>query len=354
METKVNLTTLLHKARQVGASDVHVVVGLSPLLRINGQIIAAKGEPMTADALKELVYEPLSELQKQRLERELGLCYSMMFGQLDRARVTTYFRNGLPELSIRLSEPTMRTRQQLGLPTICDEMAHKPNGLIIITGPTGVGKTTTFHYIIDLLNAAYRRKIITIEDPVEYTHTFKQSIVIQQEVLTDVHDFALALRHVLRQDPDVIGVGEMRDRETVYTALLAAETGHLVIATLHTPGAMEVVQRITASFPEGQQDEVRFMLAGTLQGVIAQDLLPRTDGKGRVLATEILLATAAVRHLIRENQPHRLISEMQAGRKFGMMTMDHALLDLYQRGEITYDTAVSKARYPDHIERRSA
>ncbi|MEX0887023.1 MAG: PilT/PilU family type 4a pilus ATPase [Phycisphaeraceae bacterium] len=350
----MKLHTLLAAARHHEASDLHLVVGLPPLLRIDGSIATLKGDAVTADRARALAHELLNDAQKQRLEHDRALCFSTIFGEYDRARVAVYFRDGRPELSIRLSETAIRTREQLGLPAIVDDLARRPNGLIIITGPTGVGKTTTFHYMIDLINAEFRKKIVTIEDPIEYTHRFKRSVVVQQEVLSDVHDFAGALRHVLRQDPDVIGIGEMRDRETMYTALVAAETGHLVIATLHTPGAVEVVQRITASFPEGQQEEVRFMLASTLQAVLAQQLLPRAVTDGRVLATEILVGTSGVLHMIRENALHRVYSEMQAGRKHGMVTRDHTLLELYQRGDIAYDTAISLARYPEVIQQRSA
>ncbi len=195
---------------------------------------------------------------------------------------------------------------------------------------------------------------MTIEDPIEYVHAFKRSIVVQQEMLTDAKDFATSLRHVLRQDPDVIAVGEMRDRDSIHTALLAAETGHLVIATLHTPGAIDVVQRLVSAFPGGQQQEIQFLLANVIQGVVAQQLLPRAGSKGRIVCCELLIGTPAVRRHIREGAAHQLMSEMQGGRKFGMVTLDHSLLDLYQRGEISYDTAVSLAKSPDSIRVRAA
>ncbi len=324
------------------------------MFRVDGEIVAAKGDIVTAEAAHALAYECLNDEQKHRLEQDWQLCFSTTFGEKDRARVTIYYRNGSPELSIRLSEPIIRTREQLGLPSVIDDLVRRPNGLILITGPTGVGKTTTFHYCIDLINDESRKKIITIEDPVEYTHASKRALVIQQEVLTDVRSFQQALVHVLRQDPDVIGIGEMRDRETIYTALMAAETGHLVIATLHTPDTVQSVQRIVSAFPEGQQTEVRLMLANSIQAVIAQQLHLDAQGKRRVLSCEVLIGTAGVRHHIRENSIHKLYTEIQAGRKFGMITMDHALLDLYQKGVITYDTALTSAREPGTIERRTA
>jgi twitching motility protein PilT len=351
----MKLHALLQTARHHHASDLHIVVGVPPIFRKDGHIVTAKGDSVTAEYATALAFELINDEQRSKLDRDLALCFSTRFGDdEDRARVAVYYRNGTPEMSIRLSEKHIRSREELGLPPVVDELARKPNGLILITGPTGTGKTTTFHYMIDLINAEYRRKIVTIEDPIEFTHKYKRSIVIQQEVLTDVLDFNSALRHVLRQDPDVICVGEMRDRETIYTALMAAETGHLVIATLHTPGCAEVIQRIGSAFPEGQQSEVRFMLANALQGVISQQLMPRAGGEGRALACEILIGTSGVRKQVRDNEGHRLYSEMQAGGKFDMTTMDRSLLQLYQRGDISYDTAVSLARYPEQISKRSA
>ena len=349
----MDLASLIRAGRKFNASDIHVVVNVTPVFRIDGEIITSKGEVITPETARALAYERLNDAQKQRLERDLMLCYSATFGD-DRARVSIYFRNGNPELSIRLCERTIRTREELGLPSVVDDLARKPSGLVVITGPTGVGKTTTFHYLLDLINSERRGKIITIEDPVEYIHAFKRSIVIQQEVLSDVHDFRRALVHVLRQDPDVIGIGEMRDQETVHTALTAAETGHLVIATLHTPSTVELLERLVSTFPEGQQSEIRYMLANTIQGVIAQQLLPRATGKGRVLCYEVLTGTAGVRHHIRQNAMHKIYTEIQSGQKYQMETMDHCLLNLYQRGEISYDMAVSMARYPDSIQDRLA
>jgi twitching motility protein PilT len=347
----MNLTSLLRTGRKHNASDIHVVVGLPPLFRVDGELITSKGEPTTAEDARALAGESLNQEQKERLERDWQLCLSMTFGERDRARLTIYYRNGCPEMSIRLSEQGIRSREELNLPPIVDEVARKPNGLLIITGPTGVGKTTTFHYLIDLINTESRKKIITIEDPVEYIHPAKRGLVIQQEVLTDVRSFALALPHVLRQDPDVIAIGEMRDRETMYTALMAAETGHLVIATLHTPDAVQSMQRIISAFPEGQQIEVRLMLANAIQAVVAQTLLPDPQGKRRRLCCEVLIGTHGVRHNIRDNTVHKLYSELQAGRKHGMTTMDQALLELYQKGDISYDTAVTAARDPAAIKK---
>jgi len=350
----MNLKVILAAAREHKASDAHILVGLPPMFRIGGDIVASTARVMTPEAIASLLRDFITPEQNRRLEEDWQLCVSVVTPDVGRCRVTVYRRNGQNELSIRMSESTIRTRAQLRLPAIVEEFARRPHGLVILTGPTGVGKTTTFHYMLDLINAERAAKIVTIEDPVEFVHTFKRSIIVQQELLTDVMDFTSALRHVLRQDPDVIGIGEMRDRETIYTALMAAETGHLVIATLHTPGAVEVVQRLVSAFPDGQQDEIRFMLSNVLQGVVAQGLLPRAAEKGQTLCCEVLVATQAVRNQIRENTTHQLYSEMQAGRRFGMATMDQSLLELYQQGEIAYDTAITQARRPDDIRKRAS
>jgi twitching motility protein PilT len=236
---------------------------------------------------------------------------------------------------------------------VLEELTRLQNGLILLAGPTGVGKTTTLNFMIDLINHNRRAKIVTIEDPVEFVHDNLRSIVVQQEVGTDVHSFREALVHVLRQDPDVIVIGEMRDLETIETALIAAETGHLVLATLHTPDTVQTIQRIYSVFPANQQNAIVIQLASTLQAAVAQKLLPRADGRARVLACEVLVTTPAARNHIRERKEHVLYSEMQTGRKLQMQTMDSSLLELYQKGDITYDVALSHAREPDFLRHRT-
>ncbi len=255
-------------------------------------------------------------------------------------------------MSFRFCGERVATREELGLPAKIDEMARKPNGLFLITGPTGAGKTTTLNYLVNLINSERRCKVVTIEDPIEFVHQNNRAIVVQQEVLTDVHSFNRALIHVLRQDPDVIVVGEMRDAEAMTTALTAAETGHLVLATMHSPSVAHAMERIIGIFEGNAQRQVVLQLANSLQGIIAQDLLPSADRSRRLLAYEFLVANNAVRNLIRENQLHFLENTMQTAAKDGMVLMDNCLYDLYCKCLISYDTAMSRARHPDHISRK--
>jgi twitching motility protein PilT len=340
----VTLDQILVAGRELGASDIHLVRGVAPAFRVHGEIRMAKLPPLTDESLRSLLEEMLTDKQREVLAQEWQLCFSRTWDGVGRFRASVYFHGGCPELAIRVSETTVRPREALRLPPIIDELTRRPNGLVLITGPTGVGKTTTLNYMVDMINRERRAKIITIEDPVEFTHENQRSIVVQQEVYTDTPSFSKALVHFLRQDPDVIAVGEMRDLDTIATALTAAETGHLVLATLHTPDAVQTIQRIYGAFPADQQNHVIYQLSNSLQAIIAQNLLPRADGKGLCLACEVCVATPSVRKVIRDGDSHLLINEIQMGKKFQMQSMDTALLDLYQRGEITYDTAVSCAR----------
>jgi twitching motility protein PilT len=269
-------------------------------------------------------------------------------------RATFYRRNGHPEMSCRFCGDRIPTREELGLPEKIDELARKPNGLVLVTGPTGAGKTTTLNYMLELINNERRCKIVTIEDPIEFVHPNKRAIVVQQEVLTDVRSFNRALIHVLRQDPDVIVVGEMRDFEAISTALTAAETGHLVLATMHSPNVSHALERIVGVFEGSAQRQIILQLSNALQGIIAQELLPAADRTRRVLAYELIVANSAVRNLIRENQVHQLENTIQTGRKEGMTLMDNCLYDLYCKALITYDTALSRARHPEQIVRQKA
>lgn len=343
------LGKILEGAWARGASDIHLIRGMAPVLRINGDIHVSQGKPLDETALGDLIDKMLSPRQREILQDRLRLCFSRYAEGLGRFRASVYFHAGCPELAIRLCEKTVRSAAELGLPPVVEDFCRMQNGLILLAGPTGVGKTTTLNFMIDVINHNRRAKIVTIEDPVEFVHDNLRSIIIQQEVGTDVPSFREALVHVLRQDPDVIVIGEMRDMETIETAMIAAETGHLVLATLHTPDTVQTIQRIYSVFPANQQNSIIIQLASTLQGAIAQKLLPRADGRGRVLACEVLVTTPAARNHIRERKEHNLYSEMQTGRRQQMQTMDSALLDLYQKGEITYDTALSHARDPNSI-----
>jgi len=344
-----NLERILKGAARHKASDVHLVCGLAPVFRIHGEMSPIAGEPLDPQALQAIFEESTTARQREIFEKEWQLCFSRQAEGVGRYRASIYYRAGCPEFAIRLCETSVRSAEALGLPSIVEELTHRTSGLVLVTGPTGVGKTTTLNFMIDAINHHRRAKIITIEDPVEYVHHNARSLIIQQEVGTDVKTFRGALAHVLRQDPDVIVIGEMRDLETIETTLMAAETGHLVLATLHTPDAVQTVQRVSSVFPGEQQNAIIVQLANSLLAIIAQKLLPRADGRGCVPACEVCIATPAVRHHIREQQPHLLYSEMQTGRRLRMQTMDSALRDLYERGEITYDVALSNAREPESL-----
>jgi twitching motility protein PilT len=340
---------LLEAVSDFNASDLHLIAGVPPAFRVNGEIILADEDAMTAEEVTELAASLLNEQQQAKLETDWELCISLQHEKVGRMRATFYRRNGHPELSLRFCGHRIAARSELGLPEKIDEMARRPNGLVLITGPTGAGKTTTLNYLVDVINNERRCKIVTIEDPIEFVHDNKRAIVVQQEVLTDVRSFNHALIHVLRQDPDVIVVGEMRDHETIETALTAAETGHLVLATMHSPNVSHALERIIGVFEGNAQRQIILQLANSLQAIIAQDLLPATDRSRRVLAYELLVANGAVRNMIRENQFHQLENMVQTGRKEGMVLMDNCLYDLYCKCLISYETAVSRARHPENF-----
>jgi twitching motility protein PilT len=292
-----------------------------------------------------------NDTQRQKFEQDWELCLSLFHPDAGRMRVTLYRRNGNPELSFRFCGTQIPSREELGLPPQVDDLARKPNGLMLITGPTGSGKTTTMNYMVNTINQERRCKIVTIEDPIEFVHENRCAIVIQQEVRTDVRSSNRALIHVLRQDPDVIVIGELRDPEAIATALTAAETGHLVIATMHSPSVVQAVERIVGVFEGSTQRQVILQLANSLQGIIVQELLPAIDRNRRVLAYEVVTATGAVRNIIRESQLHQLENILQMGRKEGMMLMDNCIYHLDCKCRISYDTAVSHARNPEKIQK---
>jgi len=344
---------LLATASEYGASDLHLIAGVPPAYRVNGEIILADEDALTPEVVTPMAEALLNDVQREKFEREWELCISLLHPTAGRVRVTFYRRNGHPEMSFRFCGDRIPNREELGLPAKIDDMARRPNGLFLITGPTGAGKTTTLNYMVDVINSERRCKIITIEDPIEYVHENKRAIVVQQEVLTDTHSFNRALVHGLRQDPDVIVVGEVRDHEAIATALKAAETGHLVLATLHSPSVALALERIVGVFEGSAQRQIVLQLANALQGIIAQELLPAVDRSRRVLAYELLVSSGAVRNLIRENNLHQLENCIQTGGRDGMVLMDSCLYELYCRCQISYDTALSRARNPDRIAKRA-
>jgi twitching motility protein PilT len=346
------LDAFIAAALDLRASDLHIIAGVPPAFRVNGDILFADHDALSAHEAAEITYSLLNVDQRQQFEREWELCISIPHENAGRIRATIYKRNSHPELSIRFCGDRIPSREQLGLPQKVDDLARKPNGLVLVIGPTGAGKTTTLNYMIDLINAERRCKIVTVEDPIEFVHQNKNAIIIQQEVLTDTHSFDRALVHILRQDPDVIVVGEMRDHETISAALTAAETGHLVLATMHSPNVSHAFERIVGVFEGSAQRQIILQLANTLQGIIAQDLLPSVDRGSRVLACELLVANGAVRNVIRENNMHMLETLIQTGGKDGMVLMDACIYDLYCRALITYDTALSRARNPDRMTKK--
>ncbi|MGI9953183.1 type IV pilus twitching motility protein PilT [Moorellaceae bacterium AZ2] len=335
----IHVNDILGAATEACASDVHLTVGLPPVFRRHGRLeVQEAWPPLTAAVMETLVQQILGPRWEEFIQRkELDLAYSIP--GLGRFRVNVFYQRGSMGAAIRLVGSVIRTLDELGLPPVVGDLADQPHGLILVTGPTGSGKSTTLAAMIDRINERRACHIITLEDPIEYLHHHKRSIVNQREIGIDSPSFASALRAALRQDPDVILVGEMRDLETIATAITAAETGHLVLATLHTGSAVQSIDRIIDVFPPHQQPQVRIQLADVLVGVVTQQLLPRADGRGRVAAVEILIATPAVRNLIREGKTHQIVSLMQTGGRFGMQTMEMAVKQLESKGIICLENS---------------
>jgi twitching motility protein PilT len=340
----MDLKELLLLTVKEKASDLHLTENSPPVLRIDGVLVFIDKPPLTRDELKKMIYAVLTDGQIKKFEEEKELDFSLALTGMDRFRVNVHIQRGSIEAAMRRISIYIPTMEELNLPPVIAEMARKPNGLVLLTGPTGTGKTTTLASMINLINAERAVVITCIEDPIEYLHTNKRSIIKQREVYRDTNSFAEALKRCLRQDPDVIVVGEMRDLETISTALTAAETGHLVLATLHTPDAPQTIERIIDVFPPYQQQQVRLQLAAALQGVISQQLIPRATGKGRILCAEVMIATPGVRNMVRERQTEQIRTAIQTGAAFGMKTMDKSLKDLCDKGLITYETALSHVR----------
>lgn len=347
MTRPITITDLLAEAVERGASDLHLTQNAPPILRIDGELEPLNMPALTAADTQRMVYSLLNDSQKAKFEEVWELDASVEVAQVGRFRVNVHKQRGAVEAAFRVVNENIRTLRQLGLPPVCEEIARRTSGLVLVTGPTGSGKTTTLAAMINQINDEQHRMIISIEDPIEYIHKNRKSIIKQREVTSDTRSFADALRHVLRQDPDVVVIGEMRDLETIATALTAAETGHLVLATLHTPDAVQTVDRIVDVFPPYQQQQVRIQLASTLQAVIAQQLVPIPGGRGRVVACEVLLANVAVRNVIRNSKTEQLYSLMQTSSELGMITMDKSLKKLYEQGLISYDEALRRCRFPE-------
>jgi len=334
----VNLRALLEEMIERDASDLHITAGDKPKLRIDGDITDANVEVvLTPKDTLQLAYSILTENQKKRFETEDELDFSFGIQNLARFRGNCFKQRGCVSLVIRQIPFNIRTFEELGLPNAVAKMAERPRGLVLVTGPTGSGKSTTLAAMIDKINRERRGHIITVEDPIEFIHRHQSCIVNQREVGTDTKSFSNALKYSLREDPDVILVGEMRDLETMQAALTIAETGHLCFATLHTNSAAEAINRMIDVFPSHQQGQVRAQLAFVLEGIVTQTLLPRAKGRGRAMAAEILVVTPAIRALIRDNKIHQINSSMQAGKKFGMQTLNDSLYNLYMSREVVLD-----------------
>jgi twitching motility protein PilT len=346
----VNLRALLEEVIEKDASDLHIVAGERPKLRVDGDIVSASStEVLTPKDTLSLAYSVLTENQKKRFETESELDFSFGIQNLARFRGNVFKQRGCVSMVIRQIPFNVKTFDELGLPSVVADLANRPRGLVLVTGPTGSGKSTTLAAMIDKINKELKGHIITVEDPIEFIHRHQGCIVNQREVGTDTQSFSAALKYALRQDPDVVLVGEMRDLETVQAALTIAETGHLAFATLHTNSAMESINRIIDVFPSHQQSQVRAQLAFVLEGVVTQTLLQRVKGRGRVMAAEIMVCTPAIRALIRDEKIHQIESAMQAGKKYGMQTLNDAMYQLYLGREVTKQECLRVSSRPNEF-----
>ncbi len=346
----VNMDRLLHACVTQGASDVHITVGKPPVFRIHGSLRSLETKVLEPDDTTALMKSIAPERNQQELQEEGGTDFGFAFGDMARFRVSVFRQKGNISMVLRLIPNKIMSFEEIGLPKVCAALCRRPRGMFLVTGPTGSGKTTTLATMINYINENLDRHIVTIEDPIEYYHSHKKSIINQREVGNDVPSFNEALRRVLRMDPDVILVGELRDLETIEAAVRAAETGHLVFSTLHTTSASGTVTRIIDVFPPNQQEQIRTQLSGNLIAVLSQELCPLAVGKGRVAAYEFMVVTPAIANLIRENKPYRIDSSIQTGRKLGMQLLDDHLWELYDAGRITYEEMLVKARQPGALQ----
>ena len=351
-ELKVNLHQLLRAMIEKGASDLHIATGSPPLLRVDGSVVPLKLPPLGPVETKQLAYSVLTEDQRRTFESEKELDLSFGVKGLSRYRANLFMQRGAVSAAFRAIPFKILTFEELGLPAAAAELCNKDRGLVLVTGPTGSGKSTTLAAMIDKINSETRQHIITVEDPIEYLHAHKRCLINQREVGHDTKGFKVALKYVLRQDPDVVLVGEMRDLETIEAALTIAETGHLVFATLHTNSAVQSINRIIDVFPPHQQAQIRAQLSFVLEGVMSQLLLPRAGGAGRALALEVMMPNAAIRNLIREDKVHQIYSQMQVGQgKHGMQTMNQSLFSLASKRLISMEEALGRS--PDQDELRT-
>ncbi len=352
MGISMKIDELLAKARQIGASDLHVSVGIPPKCRINGELKALTRDAVMPKDSKELVEQMIPGRLVERFNQDGEIDFSYAINGLGRFRVNVFKQRGTLSFVIRVVNSEIPDPEKLGLSPSVIELATKKRGLVLVTGPTGSGKSTTLASLINIINQNYSKHIITLEDPIEYLHRHGKSIVNQREVGIDTQSYAGALRAALREDPDVILVGEMRDLDTIATAVTAAETGHLVFSTLHTIGAVPTIERIIDVFPTNQQGQIRIQLATLLEAIISQQLLPTADRKGRVAAFEVMYANSAIRNLIREAKPHQIPSIIQTSRSVGMITMDDAITELYERRKITREDAILFAQDKSNLKKR--
>ena len=347
----VHIDELLEIVVEKGATDLHMAVGLPPILRIDGRLVRLPYESFTPEVTQRMIYDILTDEQIREFEENWDIDFAYSLKRKARFRVNVFKDKGNVAAAFRLIPMRPPTIDELGLPQVLKEICRRPRGLVLATGPTGCGKTTTLAAMINQINMERAVHIVTIEDPIEYVHPHKKAIIQQREVGHDVKSFARGIRAALREDPDVILVGEMRDLETMQTAITAAETGHLVFGTLHTRNAAESIDRIIDAFPVEQQEQIRVQLSNNLVAIISQNLLPRASGVGRVAICEIMIATPAIRNLIRENKTYQIPSIIQTSGELGMQTFDQALADYYVRGIINYEDALSMAQEPEEFKR---
>ena len=345
----IEMNDLLQLILDEGGSDLHISVNAPPTIRISGSMVSLDTDPLTSEDTENLMRSVTSEENQQKLRQEGGVDFGFAFGDQARFRVSVFKQKGYIGMVMRVIPNEKLTLEQIGLPMAIKDLLFRPRGLILVTGPTGSGKSTTLASMINVINQERDSHIITIEDPIEFYHEHKRSIVMQREIGVDVPSFAEALRRALRQDPDVILVGEMRDLETIQAATTAAETGHLVFGTLHTTGAAETIDRIVDAFPSNQQEQIRTQLAASVVAVVSQVLMPRADKPGRVAGFEIMVSTPSIKSLIRDGKTYRITSDIQTGAKYGMNTLDAHLMTLYQGGTISYGELITKCKDPQGI-----